>query len=99
MLRPGDKITPRAIEYIFRLLFEDRTIKIMVYNLETVLAEKLETIVTRGIANTRPRDFYDIYILYQLRGHECDRSVLKSALTKPRPDAKALPLCQIIRWF
>jgi predicted nucleotidyltransferase component of viral defense system len=78
----GDKITPRAIEYSFKLLFDDRTIKVMAYNLETVLAEKLETIVTRGIANTRPRDFYDVYILYQLRGQECDRSVLKSALTE-----------------
>lgn len=86
----GDKITPRAIEYTFRLLFEDRTIKIMAYNLETVLAEKLETIVTRGIANTRPRDFYDIYILYQLRGHECDRSVLKSALAETASRRKSL---------
>ena len=86
----GDKITPRAIEYSFKLLFEDRTIKIMAYNLETGLAEKLETIVTRGIANTRPRDFYDIYILYQLRGHECDRSVLKSALTETASRRKSL---------
>jgi predicted nucleotidyltransferase component of viral defense system len=86
----GDKITPRAIEYSFKLLFEDRTIKIMAYNLETVLAEKLETIVTRGIANTRPRDFYDIYILYQLRGHECDRSVLKSALEETASRRKSL---------
>ncbi|WP_368293591.1 nucleotidyl transferase AbiEii/AbiGii toxin family protein [Dehalobacter sp. TBBPA1] len=76
----GDKITPKEIEYSFKLLFGDRTIKIMAYNLETVLAEKLETVITRGIANTRPRDFYDIYILYQLRGHECDKSVLKTAL-------------------
>ena len=89
----GDKITPRAIEYSFKLLFEDRTIKIMAYNLETGLAEKLETIVTRGIANTRPRDFYDIYILYQLRGHECDRSVLKSALEETASRRKALPSC------
>ena len=86
----GDKITPRAIEYSFKLLFEDRTIKIMAYNLETGLAEKLETIVTRGIANTRPRDFYDIYILYQLRGHECDRSVLKSALEETASRRKSL---------
>ncbi len=86
----GDKITPRAIEYSFKLLFDDRTIKIMAYNLETVLAEKLETVVTRGIANTRPRDFYDIYILYQLRGHECDRSVLKSALVETASRRKSI---------
>lgn len=86
----GDKITPRAIEYSFKLLFDDRTIKIMAYNLETVLAEKLETVVTRGIANTRPRDFYDIYILYQLRGPECDRSVLKSALVETASKRKSI---------
>ncbi|KJS13472.1 MAG: abortive phage infection protein [Peptococcaceae bacterium BRH_c8a] len=86
----GDKITPREIEYTFNLLFEDRTIKIMAYNLETVLAEKLETVVTRGIANTRPRDFYDIYILYQLRGHECDKSVLKSALVETSSRRKSI---------
>ncbi|MFZ5944011.1 MAG: nucleotidyl transferase AbiEii/AbiGii toxin family protein [Bacillota bacterium] len=86
----GDKITPRAIEYTFNLLFENRTIKIMAYNLETVLAEKLETVVTRGIANTRPRDFYDIYILYQLRGHECDKSVLKSALVETSSRRKSI---------
>jgi predicted nucleotidyltransferase component of viral defense system len=86
----GDKITLRAIEYSFKLLFDDRTIKIMAYNLETVLAEKLETIVTRGIANTRPRNFYDIYILYQLRGNECDRSVLKSALEETASRRKSL---------
>lgn len=86
----GDKITPRAIEYTFRLLFEDRTIKIMAYNLETVLAEKLETIVTRGIANTRPRDFYDVYVLYQLRDHECDKTVLKSALVETSTRRKSI---------
>jgi len=88
----GDKITPRAIEYSFKLLFEDRTIKIMAYNMETVLAEKLETVITRGIANTRPRDFYDIYILYQLRGHECDKTVLKSALVETASRRKSISL-------
>ncbi|WP_418790378.1 nucleotidyl transferase AbiEii/AbiGii toxin family protein [Phosphitispora sp. TUW77] len=85
----GDKITPRAIEYSFKLLFDDRTIKVMAYNLETVLAEKLETIVTRGIANTRLRDFYDVYILYQLRGHECDRSTLNNALVETASKRKS----------
>ena len=76
----GDKITPREIEYTFSLLFDDRSISILAYNLETVLAEKLETVVSRGVANTRPRDFYDIYILWMLRGAECDIGVLSSAL-------------------
>ncbi|MDR2615087.1 MAG: nucleotidyl transferase AbiEii/AbiGii toxin family protein [Oscillospiraceae bacterium] len=59
----GDFVTPREIEYSFKLMFEDRTISILAYNLETVLAEKLEAVVTRGVTNTRMRDFYDIYIL------------------------------------
>jgi predicted nucleotidyltransferase component of viral defense system len=86
----GDKITPREIEYSFKLLFDDRTIKIMAYNLETVLAEKLETVIVRGIANTRPRDFYDIYILHQLRGHECDKMVLKNALIETASKRKSI---------
>lgn len=59
----GDIITPREIEYEMELMFEDRKIGILAYNIETLLAEKLETIVTRGTANTRLRDFYDVYIL------------------------------------
>jgi len=59
----GDFVTPREVQYYFKLMFEDRTISIMAYNLETVLAEKFETVITRGITNTRMRDLYDIYIL------------------------------------
>lgn len=57
----GDKITPREILYRFNLMFEDRQIDIFAYNLETVLAEKLETVISRGITNTRMRDFYYLY--------------------------------------
>lgn len=59
----GDVITPREISYQFKLMFEDRTIHILAYNLETVLAEKLEAVLSHGYANTRMRDFYDLYIL------------------------------------
>lgn len=78
----GDKITPREIEYSYRLLFDERSISVMAYNLETILSEKLETILSRNIANTRPRDFYDVYILYKLRGSECDLEILKNALAE-----------------
>jgi predicted nucleotidyltransferase component of viral defense system len=78
----GDKITPREIEYSFKLLFDDRSISVLAYNLETILAEKLETVLSRNIANTRPRDFYDIHILFTLRGAECDMAVLREALNK-----------------
>ena len=76
----GDRITPREVEYSFRLLFDDRTISILAYNLETIFAEKLETIISRSIASTRPRDLYDIFILHSLRGEECDIATLRLAL-------------------
>ena len=76
----GDKITPKEIEYSFRLMFDGRNISVLAYNLETIFAEKLETVLSRNVANTRPRDFYDIYILYALRGSDCDNAVLKRAL-------------------
>jgi predicted nucleotidyltransferase component of viral defense system len=75
----GDVITPKEVAYSFRLLFEDRTISILAYNLETVLAEKLETLIARGTANTRMRDFYDIYALETTQRHNIDPSVLRSA--------------------
>lgn len=76
----GDIITPKEIEYTFKLLFDDRTLSILAYNLETVLAEKIETVLSHSIANTRPRDFYDIHIIFALRGNECDKNILKRAL-------------------
>ena len=78
----GDVITPSEIEYTFSLLFDDRTISILAYNLETVFAEKIETVLSRSIANTRPRDYYDIYILYTLRGAECNKEMLHQALER-----------------
>ena len=63
-LSTGDAITPEAIEYEYKLMFEDRTISLFTYNVETLLAEKLETIMTRSIANTRLRDFYDIHMFF-----------------------------------
>jgi predicted nucleotidyltransferase component of viral defense system len=75
----GDVITPREIEYSFKLLFEDRSISVWAYNLETVLAEKIETLLTRGTANTRMRDFYDIYALETTQMGNIDESVLCEA--------------------
>ena len=76
----GDAITPREVRYSFKLMLEDRSIDIWAYNLETVLAEKLETIITRTTTNTRMRDFYDIYILNQLHGNTLNRQTLHDAL-------------------
>ncbi len=76
----GDAITPREVRYSFKLMLEDRSIDIWAYNLETVLAEKLETIITRATTNTRMRDFYDIYILEQLYGNTLNAQILHDAL-------------------
>ena len=76
----GDKITPREITYSMTSIFTDESIKIWTYNLETVLAEKLETIISRGLASTRPRDRYDLFTLYKLRKEEINLEVLKNAL-------------------
>ena len=76
----GDVITPREIAYSYKLMFEDRTISIMTYPIETVLAEKLETVISRSITNTRMRDFYDIHIL--LKSQNIDADILALALER-----------------
>jgi predicted nucleotidyltransferase component of viral defense system len=76
----GDFVTPMEIEYNFKLMLENRAIRIMAYNLETVLAEKLEATITRGVTNTRMRDFYDIYILTTTQTY--DANTFKMALRK-----------------
>ncbi len=76
----GDEITPREIAYSYKLMFEDRTIPIMIYPIETVLAEKLETVISRSITNTRMRDFYDIHIL--LKSQNINADILALALER-----------------
>lgn len=75
----GDKITPREMMYSFNLMFEERSINVLAYTVETILAEKLETIISRGDQNTRPRDFYDVYILNTLQKQNIDNKILKDA--------------------
>lgn len=76
----GDKITPREIELSYKLMLENRNIKVFAYNLATILAEKLESIISRGDQNTRPRDYYDVYILSKLQSENIDPKTLKDAL-------------------
>ncbi len=76
----GDAITPGEIEFEYKLMLEDRSVKVMAYNLPTILAEKLETVISRGNQNTRPRDYYDIYILTKLQAENIDIKVLREAL-------------------
>ncbi len=75
----GDEITPRAVAYKLPLIIEDRSINLWAYNLETLLAEKLETIMVRAEANTRMRDFYDIHVLLKQDAVTIDRGTMKSA--------------------
>lgn len=76
----GDKITPSAVIYSYPLMFEERQIDIMIYTLETILAEKYETIIRRNIANTRARDYYDIHMLCKSYKDNIRIDVLKDAV-------------------
>lgn len=88
----GDKITPREISYSMPSLFTNQTIDVWTYNLETVLAEKLETIISRGVATTRPRDRYDLFTLFKLRKNQIDFTILKRAVenTSEKRNSKEL---------
>ena len=76
----GDKVTPRELKYKYPLIFEDRTIMISSYNIETILAEKIETILRRGVFNSRMKDFYDIYYFLTKLRKEIDINILKEAV-------------------
>lgn len=78
----GDIITPAAVVSGIPTMFDEGIIKVYSYNLETILAEKIETIISRAEANTRPRDFYDVYLLTRLRMADCDATILKIALER-----------------
>ncbi|MDY0278577.1 MAG: nucleotidyl transferase AbiEii/AbiGii toxin family protein [Acholeplasma sp.] len=74
----GDAITPKEVLYLFKMIFDEETLSLWAYNIETVLAEKIETVLQRGELNTRPRDFYDIYILVNTQ--DFDISLFNEAL-------------------
>lgn len=76
----GDIITPAAIRYDFPFVFEEKTVPVMAYTLETVLAEKYETIIRRNIGTTRARDFYDLHTLYRSRKDVVQMEVLRAAV-------------------
>lgn len=90
----GDAITPKEVKYSFKLMLEERSIEVLAYNLETVLAEKLETVVSRATANTRMRDFYDLHVLCELYGQSIVAGDLRKALiatAKRRGSERFLP--------
>ena len=75
----GDVIIPAATEYKYELLLEDRSINLWSYNIETILAEKLQTILSRGLFNTRMRDFYDVHMLLLMYAKRIEKEILKKA--------------------
>ena len=76
----GDIITPGAIRYAFHSNFEDKKIEVWAYNVETILAEKVETILRRSVLNTRPRDFYDVFIIMKTQRDAINKKIFMTAL-------------------
>ncbi len=79
-LTTGDIITPDYIDFQYQMFSENRNIQLCSYNIESILAEKLETIISRSVLNTRPRDYYDVFVLYRMYRDNISIPVLKLAL-------------------
>ena len=78
----GDVITPREMNYSYSKILEEGTIPIMTYTIETILAEKFETISSRNITTTRARDFYDLYMIYSIYKDIIDKGILRKAIER-----------------
>ena len=78
----GDVITPREMNYSYSKILEEGTIPIMTYTIETILAEKFETISSRNIFTTRARDFYDLYMIYSIYKDKIDKGILRKAIER-----------------
>ena len=76
----GDVITPKPVEYGYRLMFDDREISVLAYNIETVLAEKFTAILSLDVANSRMKDFYDIHMLVNEQRDAISRDVFEKAV-------------------
>ena len=86
----GDIIIPREVDYSFKLMFEQRSIPIKAYNLNTILAEKIESILARNISNTRARDYYDVYMLTSFRKDDINIVDLRSAIIEKAKERNTL---------
>lgn len=86
----GDLITPKEIEYDYKMMFEDRNLKIMTYNIETIIAEKFQTVISRGILNSRMKDYYDLYYLITYRDYSKEnlKKAIQHTFTKRNTDIK-----------
>lgn len=76
----GDLITPRAIEYNYKTILENENISLYTYNYETIVAEKLETVLKRNTANSRMKDYYDLYYFTTYKWNDIDITTLKTAI-------------------
>lgn len=76
----GDAITPKEVESKYQCMLDDNSISILAYPIETIIAEKYESIISKGVHNTRMRDFYDLYWIVKLKGEEIDKNILKDAI-------------------
>ncbi|MGF6376753.1 putative nucleotidyltransferase component of viral defense system [Clostridiales Family XIII bacterium PM5-7] len=92
-LTTGDKITPKEIQFKYKTMMDtDKSISVLAYNLETIMAEKLETVLSRGDQSTRMRDYYDIYILWQLQNSNINSEHLNLALEETAKKRGSLEL-------
>lgn len=90
----GDPITPKEIEYKYPCVFSKENIEVLAYPLETILAEKYESIIKRNITSTRMRDFYDVYTLFRLKEQEIDFETLKTAVIRTATKRGSLGIMQ-----
>ena len=90
----GDKITYREVKYSFTLMFEERKIEIWAYNIETVIAEKFESIISRGVLGTRIRDFYDVHMLLKTQKRNIHNRTLKNAIISTAKHRGTLDIMQ-----
>ena len=92
----GDEITPCAIEYSYKTILDKEKIDIMAYNVETIIAEKYETIIRRNIGTTRARDFYDLYMFYNMYRQTIDTEILGHAVVRTAKKRESLAL--LVEW-
>ncbi len=88
----GDAITPREIDFTYQLMFQENEISVLAYPIETILAEKYETIIRRSLLNTRIRDYYDLHVLYKLKSAQINIQTLRQAITMTAVKRKSLDL-------
>ena len=88
----GDAITPKEIEYLYPCMFQEERLRVLAYPLETILAEKYESVIKRNITTTRMRDFYDLYNLYNLRKEDINFDILKQAIISTANRRESLPV-------